>query len=89
MPAVVVNFTDISATIAGTVIEVDANKEQRSGYYYFGPDYMEEFGGGAFDLKKGVRLPSEIEELPEEEREVLRKELFQEEQEEEADEPEE
>lgn len=76
MPAMIVEFQDVSATMKGTVIKVDAKADHRSGYYYFGPDYMERFDGGAFDLDKGRELPSQIGLLPEDEREALRDELF-------------
>lgn len=82
MPAMVVEFQDVSATMEGTVIRVDADREERSGYYYFDPEYMERFDGGAFDLDEGRELPGQIGLLPDEERDALRDELFPEDDEE-------
>lgn len=76
MPTMIVEFQDVSATMAGTVIKVESDREDREGYYYFGPDYMEQFEGGSFDLDEGRELPSQIGLLPDEEREVLRDGLF-------------
>jgi hypothetical protein len=81
MPAIIVEFQDVSATMEGTVIKVEAEEEESSGYYYFGPDYMEQFDGGSFDLDEGQQLPSQIGLLPDEEREVLRESLFPKEEE--------
>lgn len=84
MPAMIVEFQNVSATMQGTVIKVESkgNPEQ-SGHYYFSSDYMEEFDGGSFDLEDGYSLPSEIGLIPEEERNTLRDEgKFPEEEEE-------
>lgn len=72
----IVEFQDVSATMQGTVIEVEADRDAQSGFYYFGSEYMEDFDGGSFDLEEGRELPSEIGLIPEEEREVLRENLF-------------
>lgn len=65
----------------GTVIKVEENRSGKNGYFYFGPDYMEQFDGGEFLLSAGRELPNEIGLLPEGEREALRSELFPEEDE--------
>jgi len=76
MPAMIVEFEDVSATMKGTVIKVERNTGGREGYFYFGPEYMEEFDGGSFALSAGQELPAEIGLLPDGEREALRENLF-------------
>jgi hypothetical protein len=76
MPTMIVEFQDVSATMRGTVIKVDSDRDDWSGYYYFDSEYMEQFDGGSFDLEEGRELPDQIGLLPEEERELLREDLF-------------
>jgi len=75
MPTMIVEFEDVSATLKGTVVKVEENGSD-SGYFYFGPDYMDEFDGGRLDLEAGFNLPSQIGLLPDDERDALRDTLF-------------
>lgn len=88
MPAMIVEFQDVSATMEGTVIKVESDEDDYSGYYYFGSEYMESFDGGELDLEEGTELPSQIDTLNDNEREALRENIFPEDDEEEGSESE-